>query len=962
MLRLARTTLAIAIAGFAVANCRDTRGLVGPAPVVATLTLSGAPSDGVMLVGATLSLAASARDATGQALAGKPVAWSTSDAAVATVSSNGVVTAISAGGAMIRATSDGVFDTATLSVREGFAPPPPAATAPVVQTALGGRVTMSIPPGAVPAGIAQLTVGPAATPTASVQLVNGTAFEFGPSGTQFSTPLTLTIRFDPASVAAADRAGLAIYHAVGGAYEAVYGSVVGSDHNEVSAPISSFSSYAILRRDSPVSLVMAAGNNQSASAGTAVQVRPAVRLADASGRAVSFATVSFAVASGGGSLTGATQISDNDGAATVGSWTLGSAAGANTLTATVSGLPPVTFTAMALAAAPVQLVVTAQPGSATAGATLSPLVVTAEDALGNPATSFTGAVMVALGANPGGATLGGTTTVTAVAGVARFADLSVNRAGAGYALVATSTALTAATSAAFDITIGAASRLVFTQSPSSAVAGASLGAVQVSAEDVAGNVTPAYTGAVRVALGSNPGAAELGGPSSANAVAGVATFGSLSVDRTGRAYTLVASAGGLASGTSVPFDITPSPVPRLALIGGGGQTALASTLLAQPIVVQVLDAAGNASAGRTVTFAVTGGGGSVAPGSGATDASGMVSTSWTLGALVGSQSITVSSAGVGAVTVTATATAASAGPSVLSLVSGGAQSATAGTMLAPITVKVSDASGNPIAGGTVTFAVTTGGGSVAPSSGTTDAQGLMTTTWTLGPTPGAQTMTASASSTPNVLTIGATATSAPLPSLHFYDSYYDYWYPSIGIGQYRFSGVATDAPVQSALTVTFSHTGATHTGLPASVTIAAGDYVGGFTLSGTSAGVDALVLTAPGYRPLTASIVVDMGLIGVYGPTSLKVQDSTVVNIWINDPTGAYADGVVSATTFTLAPNANVQAVSGGATSAAISSVTIPAGDYGAQFWLKGIAPGTGSVTITSSTYKPGGFSLTVAP
>jgi hypothetical protein len=57
--------------------------------------------------------------------------------------------------------------------------------------------------------------------------------------------------------------------------------------------------------------------------------------------------VTFAVASGGGSITGANATTNASGVATVGSWTLGATARANTLTATVDGRigSPVTFTA-----------------------------------------------------------------------------------------------------------------------------------------------------------------------------------------------------------------------------------------------------------------------------------------------------------------------------------------------------------------------------------------------------------------------------------------------------------------------------------------------------------------------------------------------------------------------------------------------------------------------------------------
>lgn len=95
-----------------------------------------------------------------------------------------------------------------------------------------------------------------------------------------------------------------------------------------------------------------AGDNQSATVATAVATAPRVKVVDAFGNAVSGVSVTFAVASGGGSVTGATVVTAADGTASVGSWTLGSTAGTNTLTATAAGLIPVTFTATATAAAP----------------------------------------------------------------------------------------------------------------------------------------------------------------------------------------------------------------------------------------------------------------------------------------------------------------------------------------------------------------------------------------------------------------------------------------------------------------------------------------------------------------------------------------------------------------------------------------------------------------------------------
>jgi hypothetical protein len=109
-----------------------------------------------------------------------------------------------------------------------------------------------------------------------------------------------------------------------------------------------------------------------------------------------------------------------------------------------------------------ELLFTAEPTTQPAGATFSPaLEVTVRDQFGNTATGFAGDVTVAIGTNPTGGTLAGTTTVAAVAGVATFTDLSIDRAGTGYTLSATATSVTGTMSAAFDITAGPATQLIF---------------------------------------------------------------------------------------------------------------------------------------------------------------------------------------------------------------------------------------------------------------------------------------------------------------------------------------------------------------------------------------------------------------------------------------------------------------------------------------------------------------------
>src|SRR5439155_813524 len=209
------------------------------------------------------------------------------------------------------------------------------------------------------------------------------------------------------------------------------------------------------------------------------------------------------------------------------------------------------------AAAASRLVFTVQPSNAAAGAAIAPAVqVTAQDAHGNIATAFTGTVTLGLGSNPGGGALAGTTTVAAASGVATFANLSINRVGTGYTLTAAVTGLTTGTSAAFNITAGTATALVFTVEPSNTAAGVAITpAVQATAQDALGNAVPGFTGSVRVAIGTNPAGGTLSGSLTVAAVGGVASFSTLSLNKSGTGYTLAATATGMSGATSTPFDI-----------------------------------------------------------------------------------------------------------------------------------------------------------------------------------------------------------------------------------------------------------------------------------------------------------------------------------------------------------------------------------------------------------------------
>ena len=73
---------------------------------------------------------------------------------------------------------------------------------------------------------------------------------------------------------------------------------------------------------------------------------PSVIVKDQRGSPMGGVAVTFTVASGGGTVTGGSVATNSAGIAMVGSWILGETPGLNTLTASVNGLPSITFGAV----------------------------------------------------------------------------------------------------------------------------------------------------------------------------------------------------------------------------------------------------------------------------------------------------------------------------------------------------------------------------------------------------------------------------------------------------------------------------------------------------------------------------------------------------------------------------------------------------------------------------------------
>lgn len=190
---------------------------------------------------------------------------------------------------------------------------------------------------------------------------------------------------------------------------------------------------------------------------------------------------------------------------------------------------------------------------------------------------------------------------------------------------------------------------------------------------------------------------------------------------------LAATACGSDSTTSPP---TPSAI---SVSSGGAQTATVNTALSAPVVVEITTSSGSPVSGVAVTFAPNATSGSVSSATVTTDANGLAQVNWTLGTVAGADSLTAT-AGTLTTVVVATATA---GPATsVAVVSGNDQTATAGsTLSSALTVKVTDAFGNPVSNASVQWS-DDAGGTFSTTTTLTDANGLATVIYTLGPSTG----------------------------------------------------------------------------------------------------------------------------------------------------------------------------------------------------------------------------------
>ncbi len=460
-------------------------------------------------------------------------------------------------------------------------------------------------------------------------------------------------------------------------------------------------SASLLVQPVPNAIVAQAGAGQTGAVGATLPQPLKVHVTAADNLGVQGVAVAFAVTSGGGTVSAAQATTDANGDASI-TWTLGSALGAQTVTATAAGVTGVgvTFSATAIAGAASRLAFTTQPAASRPGFAIAPaVVVEVEDSFGHPVSSFTGPVTVALGTNPGSATLGGTVTVTAVAGVATFTNLVVSAGGDGYTLVASAAGLTAATSAPFVVSgTGPAAILAFVVQPSAATSGSVIAPpIQVAIRDANNATITTATNTITLAIAINPANGVIAGTVSAAAVNGVATFSDITITGAGSGYTLGASSQGLASATSAAFAVT-AAAPTVLAFTTQPTASTAGAAIAPSVVVTARDAAGKTA--TTFTGAVT-----IALGT--NPSNGALAGTTTVNAVAGvatfagisiakaASGYTLTGAATGFTAATSTSfTVAPAAPSQLAFTTQPVSAAAGAVLTPPVVVSALDAFGN----------------------------------------------------------------------------------------------------------------------------------------------------------------------------------------------------------------------------------------------------------------------------
>lgn len=723
--RALTTGLMLALALGALSSCSD-KSDIGPGGVARIRLV---PDTLHVLLGRTDSARAFPLDEDNAFLPKTGVAWSTTDQTIATVNDSGVVTGQALGTTELTATSHGITGTATIVVD-----PTPVITFSFDTARIAGIAASPNPA----SGTDTIINGGGGTiPAITVDSITYV------SGSTGWLAATLGVPSAPAPV---DLVANTSTVTLGRHVALVWFTAPVAVPTTTSLPV-----VLTTTADVPANAARQAGQGQTATVNTPVAIAPAVLVRDQFNNPVPGITVTFTPTTGSGSVTGGTTTTDASGIATVGSWTLGTTAGGNTLNATVSGLGggPIAFSATSTAGAAANIAVsTGNNQAAIAGqAVTTPPAVLITDQFGNAVAGTAVTFAVATG---GGSITGANATSNA-SGVAAVGSWTLGPAVGSNTLTATSGALNGS-----PVTFTATGNpgnatdiaLVSGNGQSGTVNTALAAPFVVQVTDVNGNPVPGVTvGWAAVGGGSmNPASSVTDGSGLASSTRTLGT--------TAGSQSANAAVAGL-NGSPVGFTATANPgaVASIAVNAGNNQTATVATAVATAPSVIARDAFNNVVPNAAITFTVSagasaavncGGGGSAACAAN-TNASGIASlSSWVLGTVSGTNNNTLSVTRVGATGTSFVASATPGAVASVSLNSTNNQVAVRSTNVASTpSVVVRDAFSNLVPNASVSFTIiagTAGSGSVNCGLGATsscsvvsNASGVATVgAWTLG--------------------------------------------------------------------------------------------------------------------------------------------------------------------------------------------------------------------------------------
>lgn len=714
-----------------------------------------------------------------------------------------------------------------------------------------------------------------------------------------------------------------------------------------------------------------AGDGQSAPPGSTLPVAPRVRVADAQGLPIVGAPVAFRVTAGGGSLErvgdSIAVATDGDGIATAPSWTLGAAAGSNQLTATALEGPAVTFTATGVAA-PLASTIDAAVGNDQSGPVASTLalapVALVRDANAQP---IAGAV-VTWTVTRGNGTVAGLTTTTSVTDALGRATVAPWVLGtiAGDNRVVASVAGTSGTLTrnfnATGIAGPAVALAVVSGGGQSARVLTSLAAnVVVAARDQYGNgvrdvrltVTPADpAGLLELSNGQRVRSSE-------NVTSGSAGSVSLPLwwlGATPGAQALVVTATGLPT-LQVPATATPNPARAVVKIDNLEEYALTvgtstSFGFARWRVVDADDAP---VARAYVEIVLPRGGGGVNGTSvrvlddsafyALTGADGTVSVNWGAPQLAGAYPLVVRS---GEAQLGATFVAGPAEPATFELVTGDAQSGTAGVVLPEaLVLRARDRYGNLAVGQAVGWSVTSGGGFTSTdgrlinqtTGSVVDGAGLARIRWTPGYTATSQSVEASSFGTARFTFTASVAIVTPTPTIVLGPN------NEAALGTvHEVRVVLPSNPNGTTMTISSSAPGVLGDTLdPTTVFVQPFQLDAVFRFVARSLGTATLRVTATGFTDATLDVpVVDRRLAPI-APVTVGLGTTTALRLSLSRP----------------APGGGTATV-GSSFNLASGSRTVAPGDTAVVVPLRGLRLGSEWIPVTVPYFRPESVFVTV--